>query len=235
MKGNPFVSSVPWHAHSRLRARAIRLAIVSAVAIPLLAPMADASASNSPRPAMTGQGTYLPSADSANPTPAVAPIAAATSTVVTPVAAIHAPAIHAPAGRLAAGRAPRTAHRIVHRIVRATFGTRVILEARKHYGARYVWGAMGPYQFDCSGFTSYVFRKLGVRLPRTAQEQYGATRHVSHAAARVGDLIFRYGRGGGIYHVGIYAGRGRIINAPHSGTVVRMERIRGRYKVGRVR
>ena len=172
---------------------------------------------------MTGQDTYLPASVAANPTPVLAsvlaPVATPTSAAVPPVAT------------------PLLAARITvaHRIVRATFGTRVILEARKHYGARYVWGAMGPYQFDCSGFTGYVYRKLGVRLPRTSREQYGATRHVSHAAARVGDLIFGYGRGGRIHHVGIYAGRGRMINAPHAGTVVRMERIRGRYKVGRVR
>ena len=217
------MSAVPSHAPSRLRARAIRLAIVSAVVIPLLGPLAEASAVTGPWPVvLTGQDTVMPTQVAANPS-APAP--------VSPTAAAAPAAAAAATIRLAS----RVVSRPRHRIVRSTFGQRVILEARKHFGARYRWGATGPYQFDCSGFTSYVFRKLGIRLPRVAQDQYYAVRHVSHAAARVGDLIFRYGRGGYIGHVGIYAGRGRMIDAPHSGTVVRMERIRGRYKVGRVR
>ena len=215
------MSAVPPHAPSRLRARAISLAIVSAVVIPLLGPLAEASASTGPWPlVLTGQDTVLPT-----------PVAATPPVPVSPTTAVS------PTSTSTVRRATRVVHRARprHRIVRSTFGQRVILEARKHFGARYRWGATGPYEFDCSGFTSYVFRKLGVRLPRVAQDQYYAVRHVSHAAARVGDLIFRYGRGGYIGHVGIYAGRGRMIDAPHSGTVVRMERIRGRYKVGRVR
>jgi cell wall-associated NlpC family hydrolase len=223
---------VPSHAQSRLRARVISLAIVSGVGISLLAPMANASASNSPRPIPSGQDTVLPVAAPLTPAPAVAAPVVAAPVVPAPVAS-KPTAVVAPATtvRLAARVAPKPAPRVV----RTTFGQRVILEARKHFGARYRWGATGPYQFDCSGLTSYVFRKLGVRLPRTAQQQFNAVRHVSHASARVGDLIFKYGRGGAVYHVGIYAGRGRMIDAPHSGTVVRLERITGRYKVGRVR
>jgi cell wall-associated NlpC family hydrolase len=198
--------------------------------------MANASASNSPWPILTGQDTVPPVTAPLTPTPVIAapdvPAPVPAPVVPTPVAS-KPTAVVAPATtvRLAARVVPKP----TPRVVRTTFGQRVILEARKHFGARYRWGATGPYQFDCSGLTSYVFRKLGVRLPRTAQQQFNAVRHVSHASARVGDLIFKYGRGGAVYHVGIYAGRGRMIDAPHSGTVVRLERITGRYKVGRVR
>ncbi len=152
--------------------------------------------------------------------------------------------VPAPVATRAAKPAPAAAHvtsrrpgtqRVHHRVVRRTLSQRVITEARKHYGTPYRWGATGPRSFDCSGFTGYVFRTVGVHLPRTSREQYSVTRHVSRSAKRVGDLIFTYSRGGRIHHVGIYAGASRMIAATHTGDVVRYERVRGRYKVGRVR
>jgi cell wall-associated NlpC family hydrolase len=67
--------------------------------------------------------------------------------------------------------------------------------------------------------TSWAWRAAGVSLPRTAQAQYNATRHIPVSALMPGDLVF-YGSPGGIYHVGIYVGGGQMIHAPHSGTVV---------------
>jgi cell wall-associated NlpC family hydrolase len=141
------------------------------------------------------------------------------------VAAIVAPA---PAVKV-------VAHVTTTRVVRQTLAQRVVTEARRHYGAPYRWGATGPRSFDCSGLTQYVFRKVGVRLPRTAASQYHAVRHVSRSSKRVGDLIFFATSSGYIHHVGIYVGGSRIIAATHTGDVVRTEPIRGRYMVGRVR
>jgi cell wall-associated NlpC family hydrolase len=88
----------------------------------------------------------------------------------------------------------------------------------------YRYGGSTPRGFDCSGFVQYVYARLGVRLPRTAQQQYNATRHVSRSQARAGDLVFFF-VGGRVTHVGIYAGANTMIAAPHSGQVVRRQPI----------
>lgn len=102
-------------------------------------------------------------------------------------------------------------------------------------GAPYKYGASGPHRFDCSGLTLYSFKRAGKRLPRTAAAQYNRTRHLSASSRRAGDLVFFHSRRG-IYHVGIYAGKGKIWHAPKPGTVVRLERIWSRsVSYGRVR
>lgn len=101
-------------------------------------------------------------------------------------------------------------------------------------GRPYRWGASGPRAFDCSGYTMYVLKKQKIKIPRTAAQQYRKTRHLTKRQARVGDLVFFYGRGG-IYHVGIYAGKGRMWAAPSSGKHVRLQKIWGsNWKVGRL-
>jgi cell wall-associated NlpC family hydrolase len=105
-----------------------------------------------------------------------------------------------------------------------SLGSRAISIASRYFGVPYRYGGTTPRGFDCSGLVQYVYAQLGVRLPRTAQQQYGATRRVSRSAARPGDLVFFFG-GGGISHVGIYAGGNMMIAAPHSGTVVRKQPI----------
>jgi cell wall-associated NlpC family hydrolase len=91
-------------------------------------------------------------------------------------------------------------------------------------GSPYQWGATGPYRFDCSGLTLYSFKRAGKKLPRTAAAQYNSTRHISGRTRRAGDLVF-FHTGRSVYHVGIYAGRGRIWHAPKTGARVRLERI----------
>jgi cell wall-associated NlpC family hydrolase len=89
--------------------------------------------------------------------------------------------------------------------------------ATNFVGAAYRYGAAGPRAFDCSGLTSYVYAKHGVRLPRTAAAQYGAgTRINDRGSLAPGDLVFFTGTAGGkrgISHVGIYIGGGRIVHA----------------------
>jgi cell wall-associated NlpC family hydrolase len=118
--------------------------------------------------------------------------------------------------------------------VEKPLGERAVLEAARHLGAPYVYGATGPRTFDCSGFTRFVYAKLGVSLPRTAAQQYGAVRHVANADRQPGDLIFFRLGGGGIDHVGIYAGNGVIIVAPKTGDHVKYEAIWTSYQVGRI-
>ncbi|PRH77402.1 glycoside hydrolase [Streptomyces solincola] len=91
-------------------------------------------------------------------------------------------------------------------------------------GAPYAYGATGPSRFDCSGLTLYSYKKAGKSLPRTAQQQYNKTRHLSTSGRQKGDLVF-FHRGGSVYHVGIYAGQNKIWHSPKSGAVVRLEKI----------
>ncbi|MFJ8886677.1 C40 family peptidase [Streptomyces sp. NPDC102402] len=101
-------------------------------------------------------------------------------------------------------------------------------------GAPYRWGATGPHRFDCSGLTLYSFKKAGKKLPRTAQQQYNKTRHISRSQRKRGDLVF-FHAGRSVYHVGIYAGSGKIWHSPKTGAVVRLERIwSGNVWYGRV-
>jgi cell wall-associated NlpC family hydrolase len=88
--------------------------------------------------------------------------------------------------------------------------------AKKHLGKRYVWGATGPYKFDCSGFTSYVCKKNGVCIPRTSINQSKVGKYVSRNNLIAGDLIFfdtSKRRKGYVNHVGIYIGNNKFIHA----------------------
>lgn len=101
----------------------------------------------------------------------------------------------------------------------------VIHVARAQKGKPYHYGAAGPHSFDCSGLVQFVYRRaLGERLPRTAAAQYHASRHIGPHSLRIGDLVF-VKDGGYISHVGIYAGHGYWWVAPHTGTVVKLQKI----------
>ncbi|MBO4275073.1 glycoside hydrolase [Microbispora triticiradicis] len=99
--------------------------------------------------------------------------------------------------------------------------------ARKHLGDPYVWGATGPRAFDCSGLVQFAWRKAGVKIPRTTWSMLSAVKKkVSLARLKPGDLIFTSGGG----HVGMYIGNKKVINAPHSGAVVRVDRLKGYWR-----
>jgi cell wall-associated NlpC family hydrolase len=90
--------------------------------------------------------------------------------------------------------------------------------AMQYLGVPYVWGGASPSGFDCSGFSMYVYAKLGVSLPHHAASQYGMGTPVSKDQLQAGDLVFFNGLG----HMGIYIGGGQFIHAPHSGDVVKI-------------
>jgi cell wall-associated NlpC family hydrolase len=109
----------------------------------------------------------------------------------------------------------------------ATLAVRALDIAASKQGSPYQWGATGPYRFDCSGLTLYSFKSAGKKLPRTAAAQYNSTRHISADSRRAGDLVFFHfgSSSASVYHVGIYAGGGRIWHAPKTGARVRLEKI----------
>jgi cell wall-associated NlpC family hydrolase len=81
---------------------------------------------------------------------------------------------------------------------------KVVKEAKKHIGQRYVWGAEGPKTFDCSGLVMYSYHKAGYSTPRIAQDQFAAARVIPSTRAVPGDLVFYHDSVGAVYHVGIY-------------------------------
>ncbi len=90
--------------------------------------------------------------------------------------------------------------------------------AQNYLGCPYVYGANGPKTFDCSGFTTYVFKKFGVSLPRTAQLQgYSdiGTKITKVSSLKAGDLVFfnTVSDSDSCDHVGIYMGNGKFIHA----------------------
>ncbi|XAS76943.1 NlpC/P60 family protein [Dermatophilaceae bacterium Sec6.4] len=105
----------------------------------------------------------------------------------------------------------------------------VVTIAKRYTGVPYVWGGSTPRGFDCSGFTSYVYRQVGRSLPRTADQQAGATKRVS--TPRPGDLVFF---GYPAHHVGIYVGNNQIIDSAKPGTRVHVHQIWGSHYFGRV-
>jgi cell wall-associated NlpC family hydrolase len=114
-------------------------------------------------------------------------------------------------------------------------GYRIVAAARAQRGKPYRYGARGPSAFDCSGLTGYAYRVAGVRLPRTASQQYRLARPVARSAARAGDLVF-WVSGGHAYHVGVYAGGGKVWHAPKAGDRVRLASIwsRSQVRFGRI-
>lgn len=105
------------------------------------------------------------------------------------------------------------------------FHTRVLKEAYKLRGTPYRYGGTTPRGFDCSGFTGYVYKKSGKKLPRTSRSQYSATKHISRRSAKPGDLIFFKNGSGRVYHVGIYAGGNMLWHASRSGVPVKKAKI----------
>ncbi|MEU6284746.1 NlpC/P60 family protein [Streptomyces sp. NPDC047028] len=95
--------------------------------------------------------------------------------------------------------------------------------AQSKIGSPYVYGASGPSSFDCSGLTSWAYAQAGVSIPRTSQAQANAgTRIYSVSQLKVGDLVLFYGD---LHHIGLYAGNGQVLHAPHTGASVRYESI----------
>lgn len=98
-------------------------------------------------------------------------------------------------------------------------GLRALAAARSQIGSPYSMGATGPGAFDCSGLTTYAFRRAGEALPRDSFGQFGAGRAVEKGDIRAGDLVFFSTNGPGASHVGIATGKGTVVSATSSGVM----------------
>lgn len=115
----------------------------------------------------------------------------------------------------------------------------VVAFASNYLGTPYVWGGSSPQPgFDCSGFTSYVYRHFGISIPRVAAAQATVGTAVARDDLQPGDLVFFKKPGRAIHHVGIYVGDGAYIHSPQTGDVVKISILTSRsdfYTARRVR
>ncbi|MDF8263840.1 C40 family peptidase [Luteipulveratus flavus] len=102
-------------------------------------------------------------------------------------------------------------------------GQDVLDIAKRYIGYPYSWGGETPEtSFDCSGLTQYVYRQVGIYIPRTSLEQSRFRPGVDLDDLHIGDLVFFYSP---VHHVGIYAGDGTIIDASRPGTNISIHRM----------
>jgi hypothetical protein len=114
----------------------------------------------------------------------------------------------------------------------AVFGERVVTEARKQLGRPYVWGGKSEASgFDCSGYTAWVYRSLGVDIGVSALQQYQQGVSIPRTGLMPGDLVFFLSQGAPL-HVGIYAGDGEFLHAPGSGKRIESSKIDSGYFSG---
>jgi peptidoglycan DL-endopeptidase CwlO len=123
------------------------------------------------------------------------------------------------AGHTMAGTAqaaPKAHKAARHRSRYQSFNQRAATYVKSLQGAPYVYGGTSPSGFDCSGLTQYVYRHLGKRIQRTAEEQFRQFRRISKARARGGDLVFFHvssDPSSYVYHVGVYEGGNDMVAA----------------------
>jgi cell wall-associated NlpC family hydrolase len=99
----------------------------------------------------------------------------------------------------------------------------IAIQAAEHeIGQPYAWGAAGPSEFDCSGLMLWAWAKAGISLPHSSQAQSTMGVYVPLSQLQPGDLIF-FGRP--IHHVGMYVGNGDMIDAPDTGSSVKIQPI----------
>jgi hypothetical protein len=121
----------------------------------------------------------------------------------------------------------------------SSVGARVVAFAYNRLGTPYEWGGDGADgRFDCSGLTQAAYASVGIALPRVARQQWLAGQLVSLAQLQPGDLVFfatDLADPSTIHHVGVYVGYSQMIDAPHTGAVIRFDPIARADYAGAVR
>lgn len=104
---------------------------------------------------------------------------------------------------------------------------KILEAAHKQVGQPYVWGGESRAEggFDCSGLIQWAYDQVGIQIPRVTTDQIKAGRAIPWGKFKPGDLIFS-NKGG---HVVMYVGGGKVIAAPHTGTVVQYQPV-SRFK-----
>lgn len=203
-------------ADQRAAAEAASIAAAEAAAATVAATVAQASSEESSTaassvdiaPSTVASSESATASSAPSQTVAAAPVVESAPVVSAPVAA--APVVSAPVAPAPVVTAPALS---------APTGD-VVSIAAKYIGVPYVWGGKTPSGFDCSGFTSYVFREAyGIEIGGYTVPQENSGTQIAVSAAQAGDLIF-WGSRGATYHVAIYVGGGQYIHAPAPGQTV---------------
>lgn len=105
--------------------------------------------------------------------------------------------------------------------VRQAAVTKAIAFAQAQLGKPYLWGGSGPDRWDCSGLTQAAWGAAGRSLIHYTGSQWAQTARVPLAQLQPGDLVFYGGSPDAIHHVGLYVGKGTMIEAPRTGLNVR--------------
>ena len=108
-------------------------------------------------------------------------------------------------------------------------GSKLVSLANSKLGCKYVWGATGPNAFDCSGLTSWLYKQIGITIPRTSLAQSKSGTSISKDELQPGDLVFFKTTSAPVGHVGIYVGNGQFIHAPNSSKPVKYDSLSNSY------
>ncbi len=108
-------------------------------------------------------------------------------------------------------------------------GGAAVQMAMSFQGTPYVWGGSKPGGFDCSGLLYYVYGRLGMSLPRVAEDQAKVGAPVPRGSLLPGDAVFFADSSGYIHHMGLYIGGGKMVHAPQTGDVVKVSDITTGY------
>ncbi len=137
--------------------------------------------------------------------------------------AARAAGVTAAIGRLRAALEPIRLPAPLNTATTDGVGWDAVAVAEHYLGVRYLWGGSNPQSgFDCSGFVKFVYAQLGLTLAHYAATQYVTTPHINPSELEAGDLVFFEPHADGPGHVGIYVGEGQLIEAPHTGDVVKL-------------
>ena len=110
-----------------------------------------------------------------------------------------------------------------------SIGDKLVSLAKSKLGCKYVWGATGPNQFDCSGLTSWCYKQVGISIPRTSLEQSKGGKAVSKSNLQPGDLLFWKTTSAEVGHVGMYIGNNQFIHAPNKSKPVKCDSLSNSY------